>query len=271
MYHLQCCCPFSYVCGKPVTCRVWPPQRHRWCDTVAEMPRLLHTISCQMLAKLKQNHPRKVHLYFHGLQKILIRSTCSFHWHCLYSILALCILISFFFSFHCVMASHGREAGGCEHGGGGGGGHGWKIDDKPKQKLQPKPGYKPRKGHILIEWEMSNMQKALDEFKREMQVHFISFAFLLTLSSFFLATSSASFIFFWFSGHVSKCMVNNFLWGFADCWPFSICMRSWNPTLHTTSSSSPSKLNCTSLLTTFLVFLLSRTKQNQIYFVGEQF
>ena len=73
------------------------------------------------------------------------------------------------------MASHGRGAGGC--GGGGGGGHEWGTGDKPNQKLQPKPGSKPRKGHILNEWEMSDMQKALDEFNREMQVHFISFSF----------------------------------------------------------------------------------------------
>ena len=115
MYHLQSCYPFSYACGKPMACTVWPPQRHRWCDTVAEMLRLLHTVSCQMLAKLKQNHPRKVHLYFHGLQTILIRSTCSFHFHCLYLILALCTLISFFFSFHCIMPGHCKGAGGKVH------------------------------------------------------------------------------------------------------------------------------------------------------------
>ena len=109
------------------------------------------------------------------------------------------------------------------------------------------------------------MQKALAEFNREIQVHFISF------SSFFLATSSASFIFFWFSRLKSKCVINNFLWGFANCWPFGICTRSQNRTLCTTSSSSASKLNCTSLLTMFLLSLLSRTNRNQIYFVGEQF
>ena len=121
MYYLQCCYSFSYVCGRPVACRVWPSQRHRWCDTLAEMFRVLHTISCQLFAKLKQNHSRKVHFYFHGLQKILIRPRCSFHFcfHYLYSILALCIIISFFFSCNYVMVSHGRGPGhghSCEGG-----------------------------------------------------------------------------------------------------------------------------------------------------------
>ena len=140
MYYLQCYCPFSCICGRPVACRVWPPQRHRWCDTVAEMFRVLHTVSCQLLAKLKRNHSRKVHLYFHELQKILIRPRCSFRFcfHYLYSILALCILISFFFSCDCVMAGCGR---GAEHGrscGGGGGGrgcgHGHGTDDNQPGK-----------------------------------------------------------------------------------------------------------------------------------------
>ena len=131
MYHLQCCCPISYVCGRSVACRVWPPQRHRWCHTVGEMLRLLHTVSCQMLAKLKLNHPRKVHLYFHGLQKILIMCRCIFHFHYLYPILALFKLISFFFSCICVMASCGHGHGGGRGGGGGGGhGHGVKHGDK---------------------------------------------------------------------------------------------------------------------------------------------
>ena len=59
----------------------------------------------------------------------------------------------------------------------GGGLVGWRTGDKPKQQLLPKPGSKPRKGHILNEWDTSDMQKAVDEFNREIQVHFISFAF----------------------------------------------------------------------------------------------
>ena len=71
MCHVQCCGPVSYVCGRPVASRVWVPQRYRWCHTLAEMLRVLHTVSSQMLAKLKQNQPQEIRLHFHGLQKII--------------------------------------------------------------------------------------------------------------------------------------------------------------------------------------------------------
>ena len=61
------------------------------------MLRVLHTIPSQILAKLKRNHPREIHLHFHGLQKII-----SFNFFIalplLFSCLALIIFVSFFFS-----------------------------------------------------------------------------------------------------------------------------------------------------------------------------
>ena len=68
---MQCCGPVSYVCGRPVASRVWAPQRYQWCHNLAKMLRVLHTVSSQMLAKLKQNQPWEIHLHFHGLQKII--------------------------------------------------------------------------------------------------------------------------------------------------------------------------------------------------------
>ena len=70
---------------------------------------------------------------------------------------------------------------------------------------------------------------------------FINFALLMALSSFFLATSSASLIFFWFSGLVSKCDSKSFFLGFFDLSPFGISKRTRNFTFLVTGYSSLSK------------------------------
>ena len=110
MYDMQCCSPVSYVCGRSGASTVWAPQRYRWCHTLAEMLRVLHTISSQVLTKLKQNWPWEIRLPFHGLQKIISFKLSILLPH-FNSCLALIILLFVCFSFSFIMSRRGHGKG----------------------------------------------------------------------------------------------------------------------------------------------------------------
>ena len=145
MYDMQCCSPVSYVCGRSVASTVWAPQRYRWCHTLAEMLRVLHTISSQVLTKLKRNQPWEICLHFHGLQKIISFELSILLPH-FNSCLALIILLFVCFSFSFVMSGTGHGKG---RGRGRGHGSGCPTLSKPVQVPS-----KPRKGRKLNEWKL---------------------------------------------------------------------------------------------------------------------
>ena len=161
MYDMQYCSPVSYVCGRSVASTVQAPQRYRWCHTLAEMLRVLHTISSQVLTKLKQSQPREIRLHFHGLQKIISFKLSILLPH-FNSCFVLIILLFVCFSFSFIMSGRGCGKG---RGRGRGCGSGHLMSSKPvlvTSKLQ--------KGRKLNEWKTENMKNALAEFDREMQV-----------------------------------------------------------------------------------------------------
>ena len=151
MCHVQCCGLVSYVCGRPVASRVWAPQRYRWCHTLAEMLRVLHNISSQMLAKLKQNQPWEICLHFHGLQKII-----SFNFSILLPLLYSCFTLTihifgFFYFFSFIMSGRGRGRSGGGNGRGRGHGH------AASGMMKPMPN-KPCKGRKLNERDTDDMK-----------------------------------------------------------------------------------------------------------------
>ena len=203
-----------YVCGRSVASTIRAPQRYRWCHTLAEMLRVLHTISFQVLTKLKRNWPWEICLHFHGLQKIISFKLSILLPH-FNSCLALIILLFVCFSFSFSMSGRGHGKG---RGRGGGHGSGRPTSSKPG----PVPS-KLQKGRKLNEWKTENMKNALAEFDRDAGNY---------------STSSASMIFFWFSGLVSKCVSKSFFLGFFNLSSFNISKRLQNLTFLATSSSS---------------------------------
>ena len=193
-----------------------PTKVYRWCHTLAEMLGVLHTVSSQMLAKLKQNQPFEICLHFHGLQKIISFTFLFCYLFCIHVLPLLYKYSIFFLSF--IISGRGRGRGGGGNNRGRGHGH------VASGMMKPMPS-KPCKGRKLNKWDTDDMKATLAEFDREMQV----------------LTSSASLIFFCFSGLISKCVSNSFLLGFFDLSPFSISKRLQNLTFLMTSSSSSSK------------------------------
>ena len=122
---------------------------------------VLHTISSQVLTKLKRNWPWEIHLHFHGLQKIISFKLSILLPH-FNSCLALIMLLFVCFTFSFVMSGRGHGKEGAEA-------EAMAVVIHHLSKPAPVPR-KPQKGRKLNQWKTENMKNALAEFDREMQV-----------------------------------------------------------------------------------------------------